>query len=141
MVAVGRGTDSSNPSPSSGESRANLTSSIRALKFAKRDGVTRRYAWPGALVAGARCNPRLQLHRYDSPRLFPVGKGVVDDAGSDRRTGADADTDRRFRAVYPHIRRSCDSGCSAQRRINRRRHFRNSATVILTHCPPSARAT
>ena len=45
-----------------------------------------------------------------------------------------------FRAVYPHIRRSGDSGCPAQRRINRRRHFRNSATVILTHCPPSARA-
>ena len=100
----------------------------------------RRTRWTGALVAGARCNPRLQLHRYDSPRLFPVGKGVVDDAGSDRRTSADADTDRRFRAVYPHVRRSGDSGCPAQRRINRRRHFRNSATVILTHCPPSARA-
>jgi hypothetical protein len=71
---------------------------------------------------------------------FLVGKGVVDDAGGDRRTSADADTDRRFRAVYPHIRRSDDSGCPAQRRINRRRHFRNSATVILTHCPPSARA-
>ena len=35
--------------PSSGESRANLISSIKALKFAKRDGVTRRYAaWFGA---------------------------------------------------------------------------------------------
>ena len=85
-------------------------------------------------------SPRLQLHRYDSPRLCPVGKGVVDDASSDRGTSADADTDRRFRAVYPHIRRSGDSGCPAQRRINRRRHFRNSATVILAHCPPSARA-
>ena len=42
------GTDGSNPVSSSGESRANLTSSIRALKFAKRDGVTRRYAaWFG----------------------------------------------------------------------------------------------
>ena len=42
------GTEGSNPSPSSGESRANLISSIRALKFAKRDGVTRRYAaWFG----------------------------------------------------------------------------------------------
>ena len=34
------GTDGSNPVSSSGESRANLISSIRALKFAKRDGVT-----------------------------------------------------------------------------------------------------
>jgi hypothetical protein len=54
-----RGTEGSNPAPSSGESRANLTSSIRALKFAKRDGVTRRYAaWFGAesVPAGSLAN-------------------------------------------------------------------------------------
>jgi hypothetical protein len=53
------GTDGSNPAPSSGESPANLTSSIRALKFAKRDGVTRRYAaWFGAesVPAGSLAN-------------------------------------------------------------------------------------
>jgi hypothetical protein len=58
-LAVSRGTDGSNPVPSSGESRANLTSSIRALKFAKRDGVTRRYAaWFGAesVPAGSLAN-------------------------------------------------------------------------------------
>jgi hypothetical protein len=41
------------------ESRANLTSSIRALKSAKRDGVTRRYAaWFGAesVPAGSLAN-------------------------------------------------------------------------------------
>jgi hypothetical protein len=41
------------------ESRANLTSSIRAVKFAKRDGVTRRYAaWFGAesVPAGSLAN-------------------------------------------------------------------------------------
>jgi hypothetical protein len=46
-----RGTDGSNPSPSSGESRANLISSIKALKFAKRDGVTRRYAIEDAVAS------------------------------------------------------------------------------------------
>jgi len=53
------GTKGSNPACSSGESRANLPSSIRALKFAKRDGVTRRYAaWFGAesVPAGSLAN-------------------------------------------------------------------------------------
>ena len=39
-AGIFRGTEGSNPVSSSGESRANLISSIRALKFAKRDGVT-----------------------------------------------------------------------------------------------------
>jgi hypothetical protein len=45
--------------PPAEESPANLTSSIRALKFAKRDGVTRRYAaWFGAerVPAGSLAN-------------------------------------------------------------------------------------
>ena len=53
---LSRGTGSSNPSPSSGESRANLTSSIRALKFAKRDGAVHVAPHPIArfLVAALR---------------------------------------------------------------------------------------
>ena len=47
-AGIFRGTEGSNPVSSSGESRANLISSIRALKFAKRDGVTlSRRAEPG----------------------------------------------------------------------------------------------
>jgi len=58
-AGIFRGTEGSNPVSSSGESRANLISSIRALKFAKRDGVTRRYAaWFGAesVPAGSLAN-------------------------------------------------------------------------------------
>ena len=61
------GTDGSNPVSSSGESRANLISSIRALKFAERDGVTRRYAVGAAGLAG-----RAVKNRSCGTRLIAV---------------------------------------------------------------------
>lgn len=51
--------------------------------------------WSPELVAILAYN----WHRHDSPRLFSVGEGVVDDAGGNGRTSADADPDWRFPVV------------------------------------------
>jgi EamA-like transporter family len=63
---------------------------------------------------------------------FLWGEGIVDDAGGNGGTSADAHPNRRFRAVNADLRRRGDSRCCAQHCINRRRNSRNPATVILT---------
>jgi hypothetical protein len=101
---------------------------VRPGRRARANGRGRR---TDKLVVGGRRYPRLQLHYHHRPRLFSVGQGLIDDVGGDSRTNTDADPDRWLRAVRGDLRWCGDARRRAQHRINRRRYFRDPATVVF----------